>query len=127
MVVPGNHEIEPNNATGTIMDPYKNRFAMPEVKPGVDTTRYYQDPSFQGYDCTPSALTGSYDFGNSFYSFRAGAAHFLMLNSYTRTDSKSNQYLWLKQELETNVDRTETPWLIAVWHSPWCAPYLQSQ
>ena len=40
-VAAGNHEIEPNKATGgNIMDPYKHRFAMPEVAPTVDTTAY---------------------------------------------------------------------------------------
>ena len=38
----GNHEVEPNNLTGRIMDPYKARYAMPQVAPTVDTTQYFQ-------------------------------------------------------------------------------------
>jgi len=120
MVTAGNHEIEPNELTGgTIMDGYKYRFAMPEFAPTNDTTVYIQNASNDGFDCTPSAFTGNYDFGNSFYSFVAGAAHVIVLNSYTRTDNASNQYAWLKDELETRVDRQRTPWLIGMWHSPW--------
>ncbi len=65
-------QIEPNNLTGRIMDPFKARFAMPEVRPTNDTTKYYQNVSDRGFDCTPSVFTGSYDFGNSFYSFQVG-------------------------------------------------------
>ena len=101
------------------MDPYKYRFAMPEVAPTIDTTRYAQDPSRDGFDCTPSAYTGSFDYGNSFYSFRMASAHVVVLNSYTRTDADSEQYKWLERELTTGVNRTETPWLFAMWHSPW--------
>jgi hypothetical protein len=119
MVSAGNHEIEPNNLTGRIMDPYKARYNMPAEQATVDTTQYYQEISKHGFDCTPSAFTGSYDYGNSFYSFQAGLVHFIVLNSYTHTDNASNQYKWLKTELDHNVDRQITPWVIAMWHSPW--------
>ncbi len=119
MATPGNHEIEPNNLTGHIMDPFKARFHFPAVKPGVDTTSYHQDPNNHGSDCTPSVFTGSFDFGNSFYSLKAGAAHMLFLNSFTDTGVGSNQRAWLEEELKTRVDREKTPWLLAVWHSPW--------
>ena len=33
----------------------------------------------------------------------------------------SIQAHWLKQDL-ASVDRAKTPWLIALWHTPWCAP-----
>lgn len=118
MVVAGNHEIEPNNLTGHIMDPYKHLFAMPQVQRGEDTTQYFQDISKDGFDCTPSAFTGSFDYGNSFYSLRAGSGHFLFLNSYTNTGDGSAQKQWLIKEL-AKVDREVTPWLIAMWHSPW--------
>ena len=91
MVAAGNHEIEPNNLTGNIMDPYKARYAMPEVAPTQDTTQYYQVPSQDGFDCTPSAFTGSYDFGNSFYSFKAGLVR---LKSLARCFCLSVCWLW---------------------------------
>jgi hypothetical protein len=47
---------------------------------------------------------------------RIGAAHVIVLNSYTRTDNASNQYAWLEKELTEKVDRVATPWLIAMWH-----------
>ena len=30
----------------------------------------------------------------------------------------SEQYEWLEKDLK-KVNRTETPWIIGVWHSPW--------
>lgn len=118
MVVAGNHEIEPNGFTGHIMDPYKHWFRMPQVSPGIDTTEYYQTLGAEGWDCTPSAFTGSYDFGNSFYTSIQGPARIFFLNSFTRTDNSSAQYKWLANTLQT-VDRSVTPWLIGMWHSPW--------
>ena len=77
MVAAGNHEVEPNNMTGHIMDPYKHLFKMPSAREGEDSTHgYYQEPSKKGSDCCPSAFTGSYDYGNSFYSFSASGVHF---------------------------------------------------
>jgi hypothetical protein len=29
-----------------------------------------------------------------------------------------DQYEWIQKDL-ANVDRTQTPWIIASWHSPW--------
>ena len=65
------HEIEPDG-TGKVMTPYQTRYAMPEVAPVVHGTSYFQETSQKGMDCTPSAFTGSYDYGNSFYSFDLG-------------------------------------------------------
>jgi len=117
MVAAGNHEIEPDG-TGSIMTPYKHRYAMPEVAPGEDNTQYFQKTSQNGYDCTPSAFTGSYDFGNSFYSFDVGLVHVIVLNSYTGTSPESPQYKWLEEDL-ARVDGAATPWLMAMFHSPW--------
>lgn len=117
MVAAGNHEIEPDG-TGGIMSSFKHRYAMPEVKPGVDTSRVFQNPSQTGFDCTPSAFTGSYDFGNSFYSFDLGLVHVVVLNAYVHTDPDSAQFKWLEQDL-LSVDRSTTPWVISMFHSPW--------
>lgn len=118
MVIPGNHEIEPNNLTGNIMDPYKNFFQLPEAAPTIDTTTYYQTDDQEGWDCTPSAFTGAFDFGNSFYTTKQGPAQIFFLNSYTGTNETTHQYQWLEKELQA-VDRSVTPWVIALWHSPW--------
>lgn len=34
----------------------------------------------------------------------------------------ADQYKWLEQDL-ANVDRSRTPWLVAVWHPPWYSTY----
>lgn len=117
MVSAGNHEIEPDG-TGSIMTPYKQRYAMPQVQPGVDRSRVFQSPANRGYDCTPSAFTGDFDFGNSFYSFDVGLVHVVVLNSYVHCTTESAQYKWLQQDL-AGVNKTITPWVIAMFHSPW--------
>ena len=33
-----------------------------------------------------------------------------------------DQYKWLEKDL-ANVDRSVTPWLVAVWHAPWYSTY----
>lgn len=53
-----------------------------------------------------------------FYSFEVGLAHVVMLCSYCPTEPGSAQYDWINYDL-AQVDRSVTPWLIGVWHSPW--------
>ena len=53
------------------------------------------------------------------YSFEAGPVHFIMLCSYADFSDASIQAQWLRSDL-ARVDRKKTPWLIAVWHTPWC-------
>ena len=71
-----------------------------------------------GFDCTPSAFTGSYDYGNSYYSFDVGMVHVVVLNSYSVTSRNSRQFAWLLSDLLA-VDRSVTPWVVAMFHSPW--------
>jgi len=52
------------------------------------------------------------------YGFQAGGVHWLMLSSYTDFSAGSAQMTWLHEEI-ASVDRTVTPWLIAVLHAPW--------
>ena len=52
------------------------------------------------------------------YSFEAGPVHFIMLCSYADFTDASIQAQWLRSDL-ARVDRKKTPWLIAVWHTPW--------
>eukprot|EP00933_Yihiella_yeosuensis_P050055 TRINITY_DN4781_c1_g1_i1.p1 TRINITY_DN4781_c1_g1~~TRINITY_DN4781_c1_g1_i1.p1 ORF type:complete len:547 (+),score=84.31 TRINITY_DN4781_c1_g1_i1:94-1734(+) len=128
MVVPGNHEIESDFFTGENFKPYEARFAMPALKPpvlvpspgqiGCTHAWPWQAPKFA--DCTPSAFRCTYDYGNSFYAFRAGPAFVLSINSYTESHPESAQYKWLKAELEAlKPKRAETPWLIVNMHAPW--------
>ncbi|PKU64347.1 putative purple acid phosphatase 20 [Dendrobium catenatum] len=57
---------------------------------------------------------------NLFYSFDAagGQVHVVMLGSYADFEVGSEQYGWLKGDLE-KVDRERTAWVIGVLHAPW--------
>ncbi|CAM9492658.1 unnamed protein product [Scytosiphon promiscuus] len=80
----------------------------------------------QPVSCCPSEWSGTYDYGNSFYSFDVGPAHVLVLNPYTATGENSIQYAWLQKDLEF-TDRTVTPWLIVMMHCPWYNSNLAHQ
>ncbi|CAN1269531.1 Purple acid phosphatase 15 [Linum perenne] len=95
MVVEGNHEIEPQ-VDGQTFVSYSSRFAFPSEESGSYSTFYY--------------------------SFNAGGIHFIMLGAYISYDHSSEQYRWLEQDL-AGVDRSVTPWLVAVWHPPWYNSY----
>ncbi|KAI5074238.1 hypothetical protein GOP47_0010199 [Adiantum capillus-veneris] len=92
MVTQGNHEIE---RIPLLIDPfraYNMRWSMPYKESGSDS--------------------------NLYYSFEVSGSHILMLGSYAKFDRGSNQYKWLLADL-AKVNRTATPWLIAVIHAPW--------
>ena len=115
LVAPGNHEIECNRATFQVFQAYESYFRNPNrIKaPQVDPIPR------QLSDCThPAQFLTKYWYGNSFYSYRHGLLQIVVLNSYTNTTKGSVQYEWLKQELETRVDRKITPWLLVVFHCP---------
>ncbi|CAK9237162.1 unnamed protein product [Sphagnum troendelagicum] len=92
MVTLGNHDIE---GIPYIVDPfraYNTRWQMPYSESG--------------------------SVSNQFYSFETAGVHVLMLASYADFDEDSSQYKWLQADL-ARVDRSRTPWLIAVLHAPW--------
>ncbi|CBJ32080.1 acid phosphatase/ protein serine/threonine phosphatase [Ectocarpus siliculosus] len=68
--------------------------------------------------CSPSEWSGTYDFGNSFYSFDVASVHVVVLNPYTATGEGSVQHSWLVEDLD-GCDRSRTPWLVAMFHCPW--------
>eukprot|EP00850_Spirogloea_muscicola_P020753 SM000225S07032 [mRNA] locus=s225:124084:126933:- [translate_table: standard] len=77
------------------------------------------EPEFKAYNArwpTPYAECGSPS--SLFYSFDVACVHFLMLGSYADFSRSSDQYRWLQADL-AKVDRSRTPWLIAVLHAPW--------
>lgn len=47
-----------------------------------------------------------------------GVVHVIMLGSYTKYGSDSDQYKWLLSDL-AKVDRSVMPWLIVFLHAPW--------
>ncbi|KAE9607950.1 hypothetical protein Lal_00003681 [Lupinus albus] len=95
MVVEGNHEIEEQAENQTFVA-YSSRFAFPSEE--------------------------SRSFSTLYYSFNAGGIHFIMLGSYISQDKSGEQYKWLERDL-ASVDREITPWLVAIWHTPWYSTY----
>ena len=49
------------------------------------------------------------------YSFEAGPAHVITLCSYA---DFAAQLAWLRRDV-AGIDRARTPWVIAMWHTPW--------
>ncbi|KAG4971838.1 hypothetical protein JHK85_038259 [Glycine max] len=56
------------------------------------------------------------------YSIKIASAHIIVLASYSAYGKYTPQYEWLEAELP-KVDRTKTPWLIVLVHSPWYNSY----
>nr|XP_043619262.1 purple acid phosphatase 2-like [Erigeron canadensis] len=52
------------------------------------------------------------------YSIKRASAYIIVLSSYSAYGKSTPQYKWLRKELK-KVDRSETPWLIILMHSPW--------
>ncbi len=122
MVCPGNHEIEFNGTDySNFFTAFETRYKMPSIKPAeygdIIIKPAINLKTGQPY-CTPSIFQMEYNFGNSFFSFDSGLAHIIYLNPYTNSAPNSQQYIWLKNDLN-NVDRTISPWLIIVMHCPW--------
>ncbi|GLJ05566.1 hypothetical protein SUGI_0020340 [Cryptomeria japonica] len=51
------------------------------------------------------------------YSIKRASAYIIVLSSYSAYAKFTPQYLWLKEELP-KVNRSETPWLFVIMHSP---------
>ena len=113
-ICPGNHDINKLPDRNEIFLAYEKRFRMPRVHPpqlGV-----YQGPTGKmNMDHPPYPLP--YEWGNSYYSFKYGPAHVIMINAYASMEPDSIQYNWIASELDA-VNRTLTPWLLAVLHTP---------
>ncbi|PIN12097.1 Purple acid phosphatase [Handroanthus impetiginosus] len=56
------------------------------------------------------------------YSIKRASAYIIVLSSYSAYGKYTPQYEWLKEELP-KVNRSETPWLIVLVHSPWYNSY----
>ncbi|KAL9322311.1 hypothetical protein ACSQ67_010364 [Phaseolus vulgaris] len=56
------------------------------------------------------------------YSVKIASAHIIVLASYSAYGKYTPQYEWLEAELK-KVDRSKTPWLIVLVHSPWYNSY----
>ncbi|XP_021669759.2 purple acid phosphatase 2 [Hevea brasiliensis] len=56
------------------------------------------------------------------YSIKRASAYIIVLSSYSAYGKYTPQYQWLEAELP-KVNRTKTPWLIVLMHSPWYNSY----
>ncbi|KAF9621906.1 hypothetical protein IFM89_029126 [Coptis chinensis] len=56
------------------------------------------------------------------YSIKRASAYIIVLSSYSAYGKYTPQYKWLEQEFP-KVNRTVTPWLIVLMHSPWYNSY----
>jgi len=112
LVLPGNHEIEPDALSGEPFLPYRKRWRTPQAMPEE------VDANYSVNDWGTYNITGRYDFGGSFYGLRLGPVHFVVLNPYTDSARGSKQEAWLRQEL-ARVDRRITPLLAVFTHAPW--------
>ncbi|KAJ7944219.1 Purple acid phosphatase [Quillaja saponaria] len=52
------------------------------------------------------------------YSIKRASAYIIVLSSYSAYGKYTPQYSWLEKEFP-KVNRSETPWLIVLLHSPW--------
>ena len=55
---------------------------------------------------------------------QVAGAHVMMIGSYGDWQKNSPQVAWLRADI-SKVDRAITPWLLAVFHAPWCDVLLR--
>ncbi|KAL2254781.1 purple acid phosphatase 2 [Sesamum indicum] len=94
----GNHEIDFAPEIG-------------ETKPFKPYTHRYRVP----YKASDSSAP-------FWYSIKRASAYIIVLSSYSAYGKYTPQYKWLEEELP-KVNRSETPWLIVLMHSPWYNSY----
>ncbi|XXG81384.1 hypothetical protein AAC387_Pa09g2034 [Persea americana] len=94
----GNHELDylPEVLETTPFKPYTTRYHVPYEASGSTSPLWY--------------------------SIKRASAYIIVLSSYSSYGKYTPQYNWLKQELP-KVNRSETPWLIVLLHSPWYNSY----
>jgi acid phosphatase type 7 len=123
-VVAGNHELECDR-DGNLFTFYEKCFVSPNRIRDAVQKPYAKRPWEFWKQCShPSQFRAEYDFGNAYYSYEHGLAKVVVLSSYSHTDVNSTQYQWLHEELSTKFRRDRTPWLIAVFHSPFYTTFL---
>lgn len=70
----------------------------------------------------PTPYLASHSTSPLWYSIKRASAHIIVLSSYSAYGKYTPQYVWLETELG-KVNRSETPWLIVMVHSPWYNSY----
>ena len=113
-ICPGNHDIDKYETSNEIFLAYEYRFRMPQVEPAQ--LGVYDGPLGKlNMDQPPYPLP--YEYGNSYYSWKYGGVHFIMVNAYASMEQGSKQQRFIKKELQS-VKRDITPWVIVVIHTP---------
>ncbi|KAL2603251.1 hypothetical protein R1flu_017223, partial [Riccia fluitans] len=64
----------------------------------------------------------SHSEGPLYYSVNIGPVHIVSLNSYVSLAKHTPQYRWMEADLKT-VDRSVTPWVVIITHTPWYNTY----
>lgn len=127
----GNHEIECDTRNLNVFTMYEHFFRVPNrLKPAemMPISDEYRKTLWDGKCSAPSVFHARYNYGNSFYAYKHGLAKFIMLNTYTDSRPGSPQYHFLQQELQaTQRTRTDTPWLIVVFHAPIYNTFIDHQ
>ncbi|KAL8543093.1 hypothetical protein ACS0TY_003831 [Phlomoides rotata] len=82
-----------------------------ETTPFKPFTHRYRTPYEASNNTTPF-----------WYSIKRASAYIIVLSSYSAYGKYTPQYRWLEEELP-KVNRSETPWLIVMTHSPWYNNY----
>jgi len=132
LVLPGNHDMEPDDISEEPFLPLRARWRTPEVRREslVEVGNYSAGQRLPGpgqvgafHVRGPEAVSEydfgvRYDYGGSFFAARAGPAHLLALNPYTDSRPGSAQAAWLEEELG-RVDRGATPFLFTFTHAAW--------
>ncbi|GJW77288.1 purple acid phosphatase 2-like protein [Tanacetum coccineum] len=95
----GNHEIDFAPELG-------------ETEPFKPYTHRYQIPFEASQSTSPL-----------WYSIKRASAYIIVLSSYSAYGKYTPQYNWLEKELP-KVDRSETPWLIVMAHTPLYNSYI---
>jgi acid phosphatase type 7 len=67
----------------------------------------------------PTPFEGADSTHPCYYGKEIGVMHLLALCSYAGFSNTSLQYAWLTEYLSTSINRTKTPWLVAMMHVPW--------
>ncbi|CAE7840612.1 PAP20 [Symbiodinium sp. CCMP2592] len=115
VVLPGNHEIEPDEITGEPFLPFRSRWRTPQSREAAVSVP--PEDAWQGW-LTYDFPSMSFDFGSSFFSLEVGCAHLLVLNPYTDASPSSPQITWLQSELK-RINRSKTEHVAVLTHAPW--------
>jgi acid phosphatase type 7 len=67
---------------------------------------------------TPYRVSGSPD--PTYWGREVGPVHVIALNTYADYLTNATiQFRWLKNYLETHINRARTPWVLVMMHTPW--------